>query len=134
MPTQATIVRFQTSLGGGITVVDAIASLQAQIGPGIFGSVPMRRVPTSASELISMWSKPEENLVIIENIYVIDDEPNTATELNRPLRIQEIEEKAGAANFGFLLVLIGLVTVCRRRPLKLVGCQVLVKQQKEKFR
>ncbi len=104
---------FGQVIGDGMAVVDAIAALQIRNYGGALSDTPLRSLPATSTDFSEA---PEDYLVIVQSITVIDDNINSAADLERPLRAKR-KKKGGSIDWLVLLLAGGLVAQ-RRRSLR----------------
>ena len=107
---------FGQVVGEGMVVVDAIAAL-SRFNVGIFEGFPLRDY--SAADQVANKPVTGANLALIENIVVLNADPDTASSLN-PAKNTLINQKddkddGGSGSLGLLsLLALGLVALGRK--------------------
>lgn len=107
---------FGQVIGDGMAVVDAIAALERFNLGGAFTSAPLLSRPDSQADFLANM---DEFLVVVENIVVLDAAPDSAANLDRPLRSDpppkpaKAKKKGGAMEWYFLMLLGALMLVSK---------------------
>lgn len=107
---------FGQVMGEGMVVVDAIAALN-RFNVGVFEGFPLRDY--SSADQVANKPVVGDNLMLIENIVVLNADPDTAANLsptkNTLVNQQEDKDDGGSGSLGLLsLLALGLVALGRK--------------------
>lgn len=104
--------------GNGMETVDAIAALSRFNMQGAFKEIPLRNY--TAADATANKTVTDDNFMLIENIVILNADPDTAANLNpaKNTLINEKDDDGGSGSAGlFSILLLGLLALGRKRLL-----------------